>query len=174
MNLKQILGRLDPVLAVAKCIAIWLAYELGSQLAHSFHEESRWMGAMLASVSGIVVLQADLKSSLQQGVLRIIGIFIGCVIAVLYLTWFPFSVGGMILSVLVLELLCMVLGIPDNGKMATITLLIVLLISVEAPGLSPLANGAFRFIESSAGALVGIVLAWVAEKTKLYFKIGSK
>lgn len=174
MNFKRIVERIDPVLAVAKCIVIWFAYELGSLLAQSFHEESRWMGAMLASVSGIVVLQSDLKSSLTQGWLRIVGIFIGCVIAVLYLTWFPFSVYGMILSVLVLELLCTALGIPDNGKMATITLLIVLLISVEVPGLSPLANGAFRFIESSAGALVGIFLAWVVEKTRPYLRIGNK
>ena len=73
----------------------------------------------------------------------------------------------MIVTVFLLDILCMLFGIPDNGRMATITLVIILIISQMSPSLSPLENGVLRFSEATVGALIGIALAWLVElKTK--------
>lgn len=55
---------------------------------------------------------------------------------------------------------------PDDGKMATITLVIILLISKMSPSISPFVNGVLRFSEATVGALIGIVLAWIVERIK--------
>ena len=141
------------------CIGILFAYWVGMYVSGSFHAASRWMGAMLACSSVIVVLQkTGYKESLQVGLIRIFGTFCGALIAYLYLLLFPFSVAGMLLTVFLLEMLFMALNIYNNGHLATMTLLIIMLVSQMSPDADPATNCMLRFFESVAGVVVGVAL----------------
>ena len=88
----------------------------GSYVTGRFHQESGFIGAILACTSAIVVLQErDLKNSLHNAWLRVLGTFIGALIAWIYLLLYSFSVGGLIIAVFILELICMLLNVPDNA-----------------------------------------------------------
>lgn len=169
-NMKQdmvkLFQKVDIKMAVAKSIAVLLSYLIGFYLTGSFHDESRYFGAMLAAIASVVALQADLKTSLRQGWLRILGTFIGAVIATIYLLIFPFSIEGLIITVFVLEIICMMFSIPDNGKMATIALIVIMLISQKSPDIPPIVNSSLRFLETVAGAGIGIAIAWLLEISK--------
>ena len=67
----------------------------------------------------------------------------------------------MIIAVFILELICMLLNVPDNGKMASITLTVILIISDEYPDLPPWENGLLRFSEAAVGAGIGIFMVWI-------------
>lgn len=164
--MKRLLNRIDWGMAVAKSIAVLLSYLAGFYLTGSFHDESRYFGAMLASIASIVALQADIKTSITQGWRRVLGTFIGAVIATIYLYLFPFSVAGLIATVFVLEIACMMLKIPDNGRMATIALLVIMLISQKNPNIPPIVNSSLRFLETAVGASIGIAMAWVFDLLK--------
>lgn len=153
-------------MAVAKSIAVLISYMVGFYLTGGFHDESRYFGAMLAAIASVVALQADLKTSIKQGWLRVLGTFIGAVIATIYLLLFPFSVAGLIATVFVLEIFCMMLSIPDNGKMATIALIVIMLISQKNPDIPPIVNSSLRFLETVIGAGVGIAMAWLVVRIK--------
>lgn len=165
-SIASVFHKVDLTMAVAKSIAVLLSYLAGFYLTGSFHDESRYFGAMLASIASVVALQADLKTSIKQGWLRILGTFIGAVIATVYLLIFPFSVAGLIATVFVLEIACMMLSIPDNGKMATIALIVIMLISQKNPNILPIVNSSLRFLETVVGAGIGIALAWLIELIK--------
>lgn len=161
----EILRRVQPLEVVAKAVAVTLAYLLGFAITSHFHEASSLTGAMLACVSAIVVQQQpDIRHAIQQGWLRVLGTFIGVVVAYLYLINFRFSAIGMVVAVLLQEVICMLFKVPDNGKMATITLVIVLIVSEQSPNLTPLANGLLRFSEATVGAVVGIAVAWLVDR----------
>lgn len=163
--LKQAVMRVHPSVSLVTCVGILLAYLTGIYVTGSIHQTSRWMGAMLACTSVVVVLQSQsYKDSLQKGWARVLGTFLGALIAYIYLLMWPFSIVGMLASVFVLELLCMLLGIYKNGRIATITLLIILLISQMEPQISPIENCSLRFFESVVGVGVGIALIWTLEK----------
>lgn len=153
-------------MAVAKSIAVLISYMVGFYLTGGFHDESRYFGAMLAAIASVVALQADIKTSIKQGWLRVLGTFIGAVIATIYLLLFPFSVAGLIATVFVLEIFCMMLSIPDNGKMATIALIVIMLISQKNPDIPPIVNSSLRFLETVIGAGVGIAMAWLVVRIK--------
>lgn len=150
-------------MAIAKSIAVLVSYFIGFYLTGSFQDESRYFGAMLASIASVVALQADLKTSIKQGWLRVLGTFIGAVIACIYLLLFPFSVAGLVVSIFVLEIVCMATNIPDNGKMATIALIVIMLISQKNPEIPPIINSLLRFLETAVGAAIGIAMAWLIE-----------
>lgn len=161
-----ILHRIDFTMAAAKSVAVLLSYLVGFYITGSFHDESRYFGAMLAAIASVVALQGDVKTSVRQGWLRVLGTFIGAVIATVYLLIFPFSLIGLIVTVFVLGIVCMAFAIPDNGKMATIALIVIMLISQKNPEIPPIVNSSLRFLETFVGALIGITMAWFLELIK--------
>ena len=174
MKILNIIKRIEPGTALLKCITVLLACFFGSYITGRFHEESGSIGAILACTSAIVVLQdKDLKNSLHTGWLRVLGTFIGALIAWIYLLFYTFSIPGMLIAVFIEEIICMLLKVPDNGKMATITLVVVLLINREYPNLPPWENGLLRFSESAVGAGIGIFMVWIEyvfQKLRLLWK----
>lgn len=159
--LKESAKRVSPVFILGKSLAVFVSYYLGELMSIGIHDASSGTGALLACISSVVVLQdEDLKKSMSTGWLRVVGAFIGALIAVIYLLFFTFSVTGMAVAVFILSVICMFIRIPDNGKMAAVTLIWVLFMSVKAPDISPVENGALRFLESAIGVSVGILVAW--------------
>lgn len=162
MNVLNVIRRVHLGVAFLKCAAVLLSYFFGFYVTRHFHEESGGIGAVLACTSAIVVLQEnDLKNSLHNAWLRVLGTFIGAFIAWVYLLFYSFSITGMIVAVFVLEIICMLLKVPDNGKMATITLTVVLVISQQYPEMPPWENGLLRFSEAAVGAGIGIFMVWI-------------
>lgn len=163
----DIIRRIHPVVALAKCIAVLFSYLLGTYATGHFHEASSLTGVVLACTSAIVVLQEEnVRNSILKGWLRVLGTFIGAVIAYLYLLMFPFTIAGLVITVFILEIICMLLNIPDNGKMATITLIVILIISRRFPDLAPWINGLLRFAEAAIGAAIGILMVWLLSQLK--------
>lgn len=115
----EILRRVQPLEVIAKAVAVTLAYLLGFAITSHFHEASSLTGAMLACVSAIVVQQQpDIRHAVQQGWLRVLGTFIGAVVAYVYLVNFRFSPAGMVVAVVLEEVICMMFkgaGQRQNG-----------------------------------------------------------
>ena len=170
-HLRDAVGRMHPSVSFVSCIGVLLAYLTGVYITGSLHEASRWMGAMLACTSLVVVLQShNYKDSLRAGWTRVLGTFLGALVAYIYLKIWPFSIVGMLASVFVLEMLCMLVGIYQNNRIATITLLIILLVSQMTPHVSPAVNCLLRFTESVVGVGVGVALLWVLERWKRWLE----
>lgn len=158
-------SRIHPFVLLVSCFGIWLGYLTGMYATGSFHSASRWMGAMLSCTSLITVLQMpSYKESIAPGLMRVVGTFLGALIAYIYLRMLPFSVVGMLLTVFILEMLCMILNIYNKGRIATITLVIIMLVSQMSPDSSPIVNCSLRFFESAVGVGVGLLLRWAIEK----------
>lgn len=163
-KLSGIFGRIKPGDALVKSIAIVLSYLFGVYVTGRIHEASMFAGAILACTSTVVVMQqTDPKVSLREGGLRLLGTVLGAAIAILYLMMMKFSLVGLALSVFVLDIICMLFKVPDNGKTGTITLVVIMVVSIETPDLSPLLNGVLRFSEAAIGVGVGVGMVMLTD-----------
>ena len=158
-------SRIHPFTIFISCIGILLAYLTGIYASGSIHSASRWMGAMLSCTSVITVLQMpSYEESIRPSIMRVVGTFLGAVIAYIYLRLLPFSVVGMLCAVFALEALCMLLDIYKYGRIATITMVIILLVKQMSPDSDPITNCSLRFFESAVGVGVGLGVRWTIEK----------
>ena len=148
--------------AIQNALVSLAAYLVGYYFTASFHGRSSSIGGLWSLVSGIVVLQATSRDTWKSAVLRVLGTLIGAMLSGFYLYLFPFSPVGMAVSVGLTVLLCQMVEVPDHGRLAAITVALVMVISSGNPELSPFANAALRFIESviGAGTAVLAVLLW--------------
>ena len=152
--------------AIQNAVVCLAAYLAGSFFTSSFHGRSSSIGGLWCLISGIVVLQATSRDAWQSAVLRVFGTLIGATIGGLYLYLLPFSTIGMAVSIGLTVLVCQVLNTPDHGRLAAITVALIMVLSSANPELSPFANAALRFSESVIGAGIAVLTVLLWPKTK--------
>lgn len=160
-ELIQIIKRIDLSLVGSTTVGVLLSYFIGGLVTGLIDPGSKDIGALWAAASCIVVLQGDFKTSLSAAWIRVLGTFIGVLIAYAYMEWFPFSPLGMALSVSVLISICMLLKMPDSGRLAVLNMVVILIISIIHKNTPPYMNCLLRFIEATVGTGIGIALAWI-------------
>lgn len=164
-SMQTAFARVHPFVLLLSCVGIALAYYVGAYATGQIHAASRWMGALLSCTSLVTVLQIpSYRESIRPALMRVFGTLLGAVIAYIYLIIFPFSVLGMLAATFILEAICMLLNIYNNGRIATITLLTIMLVSQMSPDADPATNCLLRFFESAVGAGVGIGFRWTIER----------
>lgn len=152
--------------ALQNAVVCLVSYVVGAYFTGLFHGRSSSIGVLWSVVTGMVVLQATTHDAWQSALLRVLGTLIGATIGDLYLQFFPFSVIGMAASVGLTVLLSQALNVPDHGRLAAITVALIIVISTGAPELSPFINAALRFAEAVIGAGIGVLAVLLWPKTK--------
>ena len=163
-RLRTAVRRMNPSVSIVTCVGVVLAYTVGMYVTGPMHMPSRWMGAMLACTSTVIVLRSPgYRESLKVGSIRVLGTFLGASVAFIYLSFFKFTVVGMLASVFVLEMASMFLGLYKSDRISTITMLIILFISQMRPGTPAWQNCLLRFVESVAGVAIGVAMLLVLD-----------
>lgn len=156
MSRPRLVSRDALVVALRTAAVCLVSYAAGSRFTSLFHAGSAILAGVWSAVSGIVVLQATLEDTRGSALLRVLGTLIGAATAAAYLTVLPFSVVGMALCVGLTVLFCQAVGVPDHARLAAVTVVIILAVSVAAPEIPPITNSLLRFFESCIGAAVAM------------------
>ena len=143
-------------------IAALLAYLLGFWFTSLFPGYLPKIGGLWSAISAIVVTQATRRETTSSASLRVLGSAIGALTSAVYLSLLPFHPLGMALAIFATVVLCSAARIPSHGRLAAITVLVVMVTASLDPKLSPGVNALLRFAESCIGTGVAVagVLLW--------------
>ena len=144
-----------------------LAYLLGFWFTSLFPGYLPKIGGLWSAISAIVVTQGTRQDTTNSASLRILGSAIGALTSAVYLTLLPFHPVGMALAIFATVALCATVNIPSHGRLAAITVVVVMVTGSLDPKLSPAINALLRFAESCIGtgvAVVGVRL-WPGSRT---------
>jgi uncharacterized membrane protein YgaE (UPF0421/DUF939 family) len=145
-------GRDRVVVPLRTAVVCFAAYVAGTSFTSLFHAGSTILGGVWSVVSGIVVLQATLEDTRGSAMLRVLGTLIGATVAAIYIAMFRFDPLGMAVCVGITVLFCQSIRVPDHARLAAVTVVIVLAVSVADPTIRPALNALLRFVESCIGA----------------------
>ena len=150
-------------------LAALVAYGLGTWFTGLFPGHLPKIGGLWSAISAIVVTQATSKEALSSASLRILGSAIGAATSAVYLTLLPFHPAGMALAIFATLLLCAAVNVPSHGRLAAITVIVVMVTSSLDPKLSPGLNALLRFAESCIGTGVAVlaVLIWPGSRRQV-------
>ena len=145
----------------AIAIASLVAYVLGFYFTSLFPGYLPKIGGLWSAISAIVVTQITRQEARSSASLRVLGSAIGAATSAVYLLFLPFHPVGMALAIFATGVICTALNIPSHGRLAAITVIVVMVTASLDPGLNPLLNALLRFVESCIGtavALLGLLL----------------
>ena len=150
-------------------LAALVAYGLGSWFTSLFPGYLPKIGGLWSAISAIVVTQASSKEALSSASLRILGSAIGAATSAVYLILLPFHPAGMAVAIFATLLLCAAVNVPSHGRLAAITVIVVMVTSSLDPRLSPGLNALLRFAESCIGTGVAVlaVLVWPGSRRQI-------
>jgi len=142
-------------------VAALVAYLVGFWFTSLFQGYLPKIGGLWSAISAIVVTQATRRETTSSASLRILGSAIGALTSAAYMSLLPFHPLGMALAIFATVVLCAAVNIPSHGRLAAITVIVVMVTGSLDPKLSPGLNALLRFVESCLGtgvALLGVRL----------------
>ncbi len=138
-------------------VAALVAYLIGFWFTSLFPGYLPKIGGLWSAISAIVVTQATRKDTTSSASLRILGSAIGAITSAVYLTLLPFHPLGMALAIFATVLLCTAVNIPSHGRLAAITVIVVMVTGSLDPKLSQGLNALLRFLESCIGTGIAVL-----------------
>lgn len=143
-------------------VAALVAYVVGSWFTSLFPGYLPKIGGLWSAISAIVVTQVTRKETTSSASLRILGSAIGAITSAVYLSVLPFHPVGMAVAIFATVLICTALKVPNHGRLAAITVIVVMVTASLDPKLNPGLNALLRLIESCIGTGVAVlaVVLW--------------
>ena len=141
----------------AIAISSLVAYLLGFWFTSLFPGYLPKIGGLWSAISAIVVTQLTLEETRSSASLRVLGSAIGALTSAVYLSLLPFHPLGMALAIFATVVLCTALQVPSHGRLAAITVIVVMVTASLDPALNPLLNALLRFVESCIGTAVALI-----------------
>lgn len=138
-------------------VASLLAYVLGAWFTSLFPGYLPKIGGLWSAISAVVVTQATRRDTTDSASLRILGSAIGALTSAAYLSLLPFHPLGMALAIFATVALCAAMNIPSHGRLAAITVIVVMVTGSLDPRLSPGLNALLRFAESCIGTGIAVL-----------------
>jgi uncharacterized membrane protein YccC len=142
-------------------VAALVAYLLGFWFTSLFPGYLPKIGALWSAISAVVVTQVTRKDAASSASLRILGSAIGAITSALYLTLQPFHPLGMAAAIFATVVICAAINVPSHGRLAAITVIVVMVTGSLDPALSPGLNALLRFLESCIGTGVALLAVWL-------------
>jgi uncharacterized membrane protein YgaE (UPF0421/DUF939 family) len=116
------------------------------------------IGALWALITGTVVMSDTERSTIEKARLQLLGGVVGAIAGFIYLSFFPFSVAGMVIMIVIVVSLCQATQLSGYSPGAAMNLGVVLVFSSINPELSPLMNSGLRLVEMGIGCGFAILL----------------
>jgi uncharacterized membrane protein YccC len=142
-------------------VAALVAYLLGFWFTSLFPGYLPKIGALWSAISAVVVTQLTRKDAASSASLRILGSAIGAITSAAYLSLLPFHPLGMAVAIFATVMICAAINVPNHGRLAAITVIVVMVTGSLDPSLSPGLNALLRFLESSIGTGVALLVVWL-------------
>ena len=142
-------------------LAALVAYAAGFWFTSLFPGYLPKIGALWSAISAIVVTQVTRQDTTSSASLRVLGSAIGAVTSAVYLSFLPFHPVGMALAIFATVTLCTALNVPSHGRLAAITVIVVMVTASLDPHLNPGLNALLRLVESCIGTGVALGAVWL-------------
>ena len=142
-------------------LAALVAYGAGFWFTSLFPGYLPKIGALWSAISAIVVTQVTRRETTASASLRVLGSAIGALTSAIYLSLLPFHPVGMALAIFATVLICTALNVPSHGRLAAITVIVVMVTASLDPRLNPGLNALLRLAESCIGTGVALLAVWL-------------
>ena len=141
-------------IALAALLAYWIGFSFTSLFPGSLPK----IGGLWSAISAVVVIQLTRKDTTNSASLRVLGSAIGALTSAFYLTFLPFHPIGMGAAIFMTGVICTAFKVPSHGRLAAITVLVVMVTASLDTALNPGINALLRFAESCIGTAVAVLL----------------
>lgn len=162
------------VLAIEMGVACVLALLAGRYFAKLNSIANPEIDALWCVISSILVLQATWTESTHASWVRILGSFIGAVIAAVFLSLLGLQLWVFFLVVVVTVIVCAVSSIMNYARLAILTASVIYIINIVSAPLHYWIISLDRFLESVIGTVVALTIVYLFKPLRVRLNHAQK
>ncbi len=144
-----------------------LSYIAGILLGTFIESKNIQIGGLWCMISALVVLQSLLQDTKQASFIRIIGSFIGAIIAALICEIFGYGYWQLFLVIFLSIYVVNVFLEEKAARLSSATAGVIVIIGLMHPEQAPWLNSLMRFLESTLGVGIALFMVMMSAKIKL-------
>jgi uncharacterized membrane protein YgaE (UPF0421/DUF939 family) len=154
-------GTVDLKPAIKTSVSICLGWALGLGISILFNPSDRTGHGLWTALSALVVQQAHLGTAFKSGWHRILGVTVGCFLGALVSTTLganPLTLGFAIFFAVVF---CTLVNIRESISITCLFVAVVIILGYSKPDIEPWGYAFWRLVDSAAGIMVGLGVAYL-------------
>lgn len=168
---QQLINRLELHIAMKAGVAATLSLYLGIAFAKWLDRPDTLISGTWCVVSTFVVMQAHLGGTYRAAWIRFLGVLIGSFMGGLFTYLFGSNAITLGISVVLTVLCCSLFKIKDSIRIACLSVSIVMILWGLHPSISPWQFGWYRFLDSTLGILIAVLVSHTLWPTKATMKL---
>lgn len=168
---QQLINRLELQIAMKAGVAASLSLYLGVAFAKWLDRPDTLISGTWCVLSTFVVMQAHLGGTYRAAWVRFLGVLIGSFMGGLFTTLFGSNAITLGISVVLTVLSCSLFQIKDSIRIACLSVSMVMILWGLHPSISPWQFGWYRFLDSSLGILIAVLVSHTLWPTKATMKL---
>lgn len=167
-RIKEMFSRMEMRIAIRAGIAASVSLYIGTNFAKILNRPDYLLSGTWCVLSTFIVLQAHLGGTYRAAWFRFLGVLIGSFMGGLFTTVFGSNLVSLGVSVILTVLICSMFNLKDSIRIACLSLSVVMILWGLHPEVSSWMFGLYRFLDSSLGILIAVIIAhtfWPAQAT---------
>lgn len=169
---KQINHRLEIKNPIKTALAAVLSYYAAVELSFLIHRGDYITSGLWASLASIVVLQSNLGATNKAILNRFLGVLIGSGFGALFVASFGANPLVLGLAIFCTMVVCSLLNLKDSYRIASLSVAFIIIPwNLSTSYLSPWSLAFFRFLDTTLGLLVAMIVAYVLWPVQAITKI---
>ena len=169
--LQKLINRLEFQIAMKAGVAATLSLYLGVAFAKWLDRPDTLISGTWCVLSTFVVMQAHLGGTYRAAWVRFLGVLIGSFMGALFSTLLGSNAITLGISVVLTVLSCSFFKIKDSIRIACLSVSIVIILWGLHPSISPWQFGWYRFLDSTLGILIAVLVSHTLWPTKATQKL---
>lgn len=162
------LQKIEGKVAIKAGVTATLSYILSIVLSEQFDRPEHLISGLWTILTSLVVLQPHVGGTYKTSWLRFLGIFIGSALGAIFTSWFGSSPLPLGISIACTVAICSLLNLSDSFRIAAMSVAVVMVLSGLTPNSNPWMFSVYRFIDSSLGIVVALIVThtlWPSQAT---------
>lgn len=167
-KLRDFFTRIDFKIAAKIALTALISLYLWLELDHYLKYPEMLTPGIWCVVASIVVLQTNIGGTYKAIWNQFVGVLIGSFLGALFAVEFGARTEMIALAVFLTIIFCSILGIPESYRIASISVVFIMIPLKLHPAISPWGYSLMRFLETCLGFLVAVIvshLLWPSQST---------
>jgi len=149
-------------------IVTTVSFLIGIYITHLFGGGMPVIGGLWVAISAIIVLQDTREITKHFAYIRVVGSLIGSLVAGVVLAIFIINYYVIFLIVFLAVLVCEVINFKEGLRLAALTSVIIIAVSLVDPSVNFIINVTARFVESCCGSFIAIIIRYITHYGSIY------
>jgi uncharacterized membrane protein YgaE (UPF0421/DUF939 family) len=171
MTLHEIVRKTSLLTASEMSVSALLSYIIAIKVANILHFSNPVISGLWAGISAVVVMEVNIKDVKYAGYMRLLGSLFGGICSAIVAMLLGYNLMSIVVTMFVTTIVVSLFNFKQTLRLSNLTALIIIVVGILDPSVSPWSNAIARVLESLLGVVITTMLVCICYPIRKKFDL---